>query len=191
MKNIKSGVGIGKTLFCCLTILCFFTFNNTSNAQIIVGPSYLNNVSSGLGETYSRSGAQLGASYFITQNLAVSFDFSFYGKTLIDSLFNPNGMWMGMSEVFSVQYYFFTSNFRPYASVGAGHVNELVKSHDDNIELTKGFNENLFALTPEVGFLANLAPRLKLSMGIRYNVVFGHSNNLSSFIGLKIPMKSE
>lgn len=161
------------------------------NAQILLGVSYGNDISSALGDPYSRSGAQIGASYFISPNIAFGLDLEFFGKTLIDSTFSNVGTWQTISELFSARYYFLTSDFRPYAGVAVGHSGSLAESSDSDIELSKGFNVNSVAVAPEIGFLANVSPRLKLTFSARYNVPFGHDPSVSMYVGLRVPLIAE
>ena len=186
----KMGATFSKRIVLMTALIFCLVTGNPLKAQILIGPSYGNDFSSALGDMYSRSGAQIGASYFVSSSIAVSFDMSYFGKTLIDTTFTNVGSWRTITEVFSVQYYFLVSDFRPYIGVGAGHTSNVVESNLDT-DYSNTFNKNSIAVIPEIGFLANISPKVKLTGAVRYNVIFGHDHSLTAFVGLRVPLKAD
>jgi outer membrane protein W len=171
-----------------ITFLLAFFFASNVNGQILLGPSYGIEISDALGTSYARSGFLVNASYFVSPNVSLNLALGYFGKALVDSSFNKLSYWTEMSEVFSVNYYFSTSNVRPYLGAGFGHFNDAISKK----ELSKYFNENSLAIAGEVGLLANLSPRVKLNVSVKYNYLLTTSkNNFTATVGLLIPLKAE
>jgi outer membrane protein W len=170
-----------------ITFLLAFSSVSNLNGQILLGPSYGTEISNTLGDTYARSGFLLNASYFVSPNIALNLGLAYFSKALVDSSFNNLSYWNAMSEMFSVDYFFLTSNVRPFIGLGLGHVNDALT----NKGLPKYFNVNSLALGGEAGLLANLAPRFKLHFSVKYNYLFSSKDsNVTTSIGLLIPLKA-
>ncbi|MCF8378819.1 MAG: porin family protein [Bacteroidales bacterium] len=174
----------GKVLLIAGLMVTGFAF--TANSQILLGPDYGLEAASLNGNSHTRSGGQLSASYFINPNIAFRLTISAFSKELVDADFATIANWTVVSQLFSVNYYFLTSNLRPYVSFGGGLYNDKIS--DENV--VGYYNDNRLYVAPEVGFLASVSPKLKLNGGIRYNVVFDTDGSLLTFIGLKVPLVS-
>ena len=187
MKNMKSSFKIKLAISACLLVMIISSFSKLS-AQVVIGPSYGAEFSNTLGEMYVRSGGQINVAYFVNPNIAINLGISGFAKALIDSSFNNLGYWREFSEMFSFQYYFLTSNVRPFLGVGLGHFSDAIS----NDALSKAFNINSFALAGEAGVMASFAERLKLVFSVKYNYLVSYSShsNLTASIGFMIPLKS-
>jgi outer membrane protein W len=187
MKNLKSNLKIKLAVPAFILVMIISSFSKLS-AQVVIGPSYGAEFSNTLGEMYVRSPPQINISYFVNPNIALNLGLSGFGKALIDSSFNNLGYWREFSEMFSFNYYFLTSNVRPFIGVGLGHFSDAIS----NEALPKSFNINSFAIAGEAGIMASFAERLKLLFTVKYNYLVSYSShsNVTASIGFMIPLKS-
>lgn len=172
---------------CLLGMLIVSSFSGLSG-QVVIGPSYSAEFSRSLGDMYVRSGATINAGYFVTPNIAINLGIAGMGKALVDSSFNNLGYWRGFSEMVSFNYYFLTSNVRPFLGVGVGHFSDAIS----NKGLDSYFNINCLAFSGEAGILASFSERLKLCFTIKYNYLVSNSShsNITTSIGFMIPLKA-
>lgn len=186
MKNLKSGFKLKTVISALLIVLAISSFSNLSG-QVVIGPSYGAEFSRSLGDMYVRSGAQINVAYFVSPNIAINLGISAFGKALVDSTFNNLGTWREFSEMISFNYYFLTSNVRPFIGVGVGHFSDAIS----NEALLTHFNINSMAVSGEAGLMASISERLKLSFSVKYNYLFSDNthSNVTASIGLLIPLK--
>jgi len=168
--------------------LLFVLSLTSAKSQILVGADYGLEFAKLNGYSHTRSGGQISASYFLNANISVRLTIAAFNKELVGSNFEKVDFWTAISESLSANYYFSSSDFRPYIGLGVGQYND--KLSDENLE--GYFNESRIFLSPEFGFLANVAPKVKVNAGFRYNYILDATDgSMTTFIGLKMPLLSQ